>query len=101
MYPCKHTIVTEIATEWYESQNNKQTRTHVNIEVNTLSKITKAVSSKNTSFATDIVNNILKNNVWLRAELEIKESEPANNSKYIVKYAKHFIKLRLAKSNTT
>ena len=58
------------------------------------------MSSKNLSFAADILEATLKDNRELQGDLEKKEDKETKRSEQIVDYVKHFVKLRLAKSKT-
>ena len=58
------------------------------------------MSSKNVSFAPDILEAALKDNRELKGELVKKENIATNRSEQIVGSVKNFVKFRLAKSKT-
>ena len=70
MYPCKHRIVTELKTEWYESQDENDTNTAF-IMKKRHHKNNKIDIIQNPSFTAYMLYDALKN-VKLRAELDGK-----------------------------
>ena len=62
LYPCKHKQVSVIQKEWCEGQSCKRHKKHIHAEAKTLIQIPKVVSSKNISFAANILEAALKGN---------------------------------------
>ena len=58
------------------------------------------MSSKNVSFAADILEAALKDNRKLKGKLEEKENIATKRSEQIVNYVKNFVKFRLTKYKT-
>ena len=100
LYPRKHKRVRDIQTEWCEDQSRKRHKKYIHAEAKTLMLILKVMSTKNLSFAADILEAALKDNKELKGELERKENMTTKRSEQIVDSVKHFVKLRLAKSKT-
>ena len=59
-------------------------------EAKTLMRVLKVMSSKKLSFATYILQAVLKNNIELKEKLEMKENEKLKRSEHIVESVKHF-----------
>ena len=60
LYPRKYKRVRDIETEWCENESQKRHKNSIRNEANTLTLILKVMSSKNLSFAADILEAALK-----------------------------------------
>ena len=72
-YPRKYKRVRDIETEWCEDESRKRYKKHIHAEAKTSTLILKVMSPKNLSFAVDILEAALKDNIGLQGELERKE----------------------------
>ena len=84
LYPRKYKRLIDLETEWCENQSKKRHKKHVHTEANTLMRVLKVMSSKKLSIAADILQAVLKNNIELKEELEIKENETSKRSEQII-----------------
>ena len=89
-----------IPTEWYKDRSKKRHKNYIHAEAKPLMLVLKVMSSKNLSFAANILEAALKDNRELKGKLERKENMATKRSEHIVDSVKHFVKLRLAKSKT-
>ena len=94
-YPRKYNRIENIRSSWLVGESKTRKYHSLVPSANTLQRVLQVMSGKESSYAADILNVLIKRNVVLRNELEAEKMRSETNCEKIVNSIRGFVKDKL------